>query len=82
MERWLNTEILRNYAVAYGTRLIMALIILVVGLIVAGWLGRSVMNFTRKSNRVDPTLAPLLGKFVRWSEVRRGVGHGGRGLKG
>lgn len=53
------------FLVRYGLELIGAVAILIVGLIVAKWLGRRVERYMGKSERFDDTITPLFAKSVR-----------------
>ena len=53
------------FLVRYGLELIGAVAILIVGLIVAKWLGRRVERYMSKSARFDDTITPLFAKAVR-----------------
>lgn len=50
----------------YAFDVIGALIILIVGWMIAGWAGRTTRKALEKSNRVDNTLAPFLSSIVRY----------------
>lgn len=49
----------------YGLNLLGAIIILILGYIVAGWAARKVRNSASKSVRVDATLVPIMAQTVR-----------------
>jgi small conductance mechanosensitive channel len=50
----------------YAFDVIGALIILIVGWMVAGWAGRTTRNRLDKTPKVDDTLAPFIGNIVRY----------------
>jgi len=50
----------------YAFEVIGALVILIVGWMVAGWAGRTTRQALEKSSRVDSTLAPFLSNIVRY----------------
>lgn len=51
--------------VDYGLEVIGALVILVVGLMVAKWISQRLRNYMERTARFDPTLTPLFVKGVR-----------------
>lgn len=50
---------------AYGMNLLAAIVMLIAGFVVAGWLGRATTRTMGRSGRIDPIFAPLAGKLVR-----------------
>lgn len=56
---------LMPFIVGYGLEIIGAVAILIVGLIAAKWLSKRAERYMDRSERVDPTLKPLLAKTVR-----------------
>ncbi|TVQ61622.1 MAG: mechanosensitive ion channel family protein [Phycisphaerales bacterium] len=54
-----------NVAVEYGPKLLLALVVLILGMIVAGWVG-SIVNRAAGRARVEPTLAKFFGTLVRY----------------
>jgi small conductance mechanosensitive channel len=68
-EQYWNTvrdEVL-TFASTYGLQLVGALVIAVVGWIVAAWLAGRVRRLAEASDRVDETLVPVLTKLTRTS---------------
>ena len=57
-------DVLVEFAVAYGFQLLGALVVLLVGLKLAGWVGRKVTRFSR-SKDIDETLAKFIGGIVK-----------------
>ena len=51
---------------AYGLDIVGALVILIVGWMVAGWAGRATKKTLDKSGRIDGTLSPFLSSIVRY----------------
>ena len=49
-----------DVGVRYGTSLLMALLILIVGALLARWISRLVRNRLEKVERFDQTLTPIL----------------------
>jgi small conductance mechanosensitive channel len=49
----------------YGVPVVKAIVLLVVGYIVAGWIGKVIANTCRRA-KLDETLVRFLGNFVRW----------------
>jgi small conductance mechanosensitive channel len=59
------TELSINLLASYGMNVLGAIITLVVGFFVAGWLSRLVTRAMRKAAHIDPIFQPLPGKVVR-----------------
>jgi len=55
-----------EFITAYAFDVVGALIILIVGWMVAGWAGRTTRSALLKASRVDDTLAPFLAGIVRY----------------
>ena len=53
----------------YGFNVVGALIVLIVGLIAAGWAKRTVQRMLRRTGRVDDTLTGFLGSLVKYAVV-------------
>src|SRR5690606_31500691 len=53
------TEFLPHFATA--------LVLVIAGFVVAGWLGRAVVRAVGGSRRLDPTFAPVLATIVRYA---------------
>jgi len=51
----------------FGLRVLGALIVLMIGLRVAGWLGRLVRTVSLKQESIDDTLGNFFGSMVRWA---------------
>lgn len=51
----------------FGAQAIGALIVLIIGLRVAGWLGRLVRTISMKQESIDDTLGNFFGSMVRWA---------------
>ena len=51
----------------FGAQAIGALIVLIIGLRVAGWLGRLVRSISMKQESIDDTLGNFFGSMVRWA---------------
>ncbi|MHA7858445.1 MAG: mechanosensitive ion channel family protein [Henriciella sp.] len=51
----------------FGAQAIGALIVLIIGLRVAGWLGRLVRSVSMKQESIDDTLGNFFGSMVRWA---------------
>ncbi|PNX48706.1 MAG: mechanosensitive ion channel protein MscS, partial [Thermoplasmata archaeon M8B2D] len=58
------TTLVVEFLVKYSFQIIGAIIILLVGIRLAGWLGRSVSKFCEKHN-IDITLSRFLGNFIK-----------------
>jgi len=56
-----------TWAVAFLPHFGGALLLLVIGLIAAGWIGRIVRRVLERSQRVDRTVAPVLAAVVRYA---------------
>ena len=51
----------------FGAQAVGALIVLIIGLRVAGWLGRLVRSVSMKQESIDDTLGNFFGSMVRWA---------------
>ncbi len=51
----------------FGAKAVGALIVLIIGLRVAGWLGRLVRSVSMKQETIDDTLGNFFGSMVRWA---------------
>jgi small conductance mechanosensitive channel len=60
-----NLELLTDYLLKYGINVIGAIVTLIAGYLVAGWLSRLIDGTMRKSGRIDPVFYQLPGKIVR-----------------
>ena len=58
-------ELLSVTLLGYGVNLIGAIITLIVGYLMAGWLSRLVRRAVRRSDKIDPVFYELPGKVVR-----------------
>ncbi|MEO8057921.1 MAG: mechanosensitive ion channel domain-containing protein [Burkholderiales bacterium] len=59
------TVVLTGLALTYGMNILGAVITLVLGYLLSGWLKRVVDRTVRKSDKVDPAFYPLPGRVVR-----------------
>jgi small conductance mechanosensitive channel len=59
------TELSINLLATYGMNVLGAIVTLVAGFIVAGWLQRVVTKAMRKADKIDPIFQPLPGRVVR-----------------
>ena len=57
-----------NWAEIFLPRLLAAVVILIVGFVVAGWLGRVVRRMLSRA-QIDPTLRPILAAVVRYAVI-------------
>jgi small conductance mechanosensitive channel len=55
-----------NWAAIFLPRLVGALVILVAGLIIAGWIARGLRKITERTHHLDPALKPLIVAVVRY----------------
>ena len=53
----------------YGVNVVGAIVVLIVGLMVAGWSRRAVRRMLRRTGRVDDTLTGFLGSLVKYAVV-------------
>lgn len=60
-----SLELLTDYLLKYGINVIGAIVTLIAGYLVAGWLSRLIDGALRKSGRIDPVFYQLPGKIVR-----------------
>ncbi len=58
-------ETMRPYIVEHGLSLLGAILILIVGWMVAGWIARRVRKYGEASSKVDSTLVPVMAQTVR-----------------
>lgn len=54
---------------SYGLNVIGAIVVLIVGLIAAGWARKAVQRMLRRTGRVDDTLIGFLGSLVKYAVV-------------
>ncbi|NKB48717.1 MAG: mechanosensitive ion channel [Alphaproteobacteria bacterium] len=54
---------------SYGFNVIGAIVVLIVGLIAAGWARKAVQRMLRRTGRVDDTLVGFLGSLVKYAVV-------------
>lgn len=59
------TELLIGFLTSYGMNALGAVITLIVGFVLAGWLSRLTNRAMRKAEKIDPVFHPLPGKIVR-----------------
>lgn len=59
------TDLLLQYLMTYGINVLGAIVTLVAGYLVAGWLSRLTDRAVRKVERIDPVFHALPGKIVR-----------------
>lgn len=62
-----NLEEMMPLLIDFGIRAIGALLVLVIGLRVAGWLGNLVKTQATKRETIDDTLGNFFGSLVRWA---------------
>jgi small conductance mechanosensitive channel len=55
------------WSVAFAPQLLMAVLIFVIGSILARWISSMVRRLIARTGRVDPTVVPVLGAAVRYS---------------
>ncbi|HEX3971880.1 MAG TPA: mechanosensitive ion channel domain-containing protein [Stellaceae bacterium] len=60
-------DIAWTWAAAFLPRLIAAVLILIVGSIIARWLSRAIFNVTGRTAHIDTTVRPILAAIVRYS---------------
>ncbi len=58
-------EIIAEVVVPYGLNIVGAIVILIIGWLIAGWAGRRVRKSCEKSERIDKTLTPILSQTVK-----------------
>lgn len=58
-------ELLTGYLLTYGMNVLGAIVTLVVGYLIAGWLNRVINGAMRKASRIDPVFHHLPGKIAR-----------------
>jgi small conductance mechanosensitive channel len=60
-----NLELLTDYLLKYGLNVIGAVVTLIAGYLVAGWVSRLIDGAMRKAGRIDPVFHQLPGKMAR-----------------
>ena len=53
----------------YGVNVVGAIVVLIVGLIAAGWVRKAVQRMLRRTGRVDETLIGFLGSLVKYAVI-------------
>jgi hypothetical protein len=61
-------EVAWSWAAAFLPRLVAAVLILLIGTIVARWVSRAVYDISRRTAHIDPTLRPVLASMIRCSD--------------
>ncbi|MDD3445561.1 MAG: mechanosensitive ion channel [Zavarzinia sp.] len=61
-----ESPVILTWAADQGLNLLVALLIVVVGWIVAGWVARTIRRVAGASSRIDPTLVPVLASLARY----------------
>jgi small conductance mechanosensitive channel len=56
-----------TWAAAFLPRLVAAVVILVIGTILARWVSRAVDKVSRRTTHIDPTLRPVLASMIRYA---------------
>ena len=56
-----------NLGVEYGLSLVSAIIILIAGYVLAGWVSRAIRNKLQRIKRFDKTLIPVLSQIARYA---------------
>ena len=59
------STLLAGFALTWGMNILGALVTLIAGYLLAGWLSRQVTRAVHKSDRIDPAFYPLPGRIVR-----------------
>ncbi len=62
-------ELALTWSLAFLPRLVIAILILVVGLVLAGWASRAVAGVLRRAGHVDPTVQPVVSSVVRYALI-------------
>jgi small conductance mechanosensitive channel len=60
-------EVAWSWAAAFLPRLVAAVLILLIGTIVARWVSRAVYDISRRTAHIDPTLRPVLASMIRYA---------------
>ena len=60
-------DVLSTWTAAFLPRLVAAVLILVIGTIVARWVSRAVYDISRRTTHIDPTLRPVLDSMIRYA---------------
>ena len=59
------TTLLTGFALTWGMNILGAIVTLIAGYLLAGWLSRAITRLVHKSDRIDPAFYPLPGRIVR-----------------
>jgi small conductance mechanosensitive channel len=60
-------DVVWTWTAAFLPRLVAAVLILVIGTIVARWVSRAVYDISRRTTHIDPTLRPVLASMIRYA---------------
>lgn len=60
-------DVVWAWTTAFLPRLVAALLILIIGAAVAGWVSRAVVNLTKRTDHIDPIVRPIIAAIVRYS---------------
>ncbi len=63
------TDLVIGLIATYGVNVVGAFVVLIVGLIAAGWLRRVVQRMLRRTGRVEETLTRFLGSLVKYAVI-------------
>jgi small conductance mechanosensitive channel len=63
------SDLIIGLVATYGVNVVGALVVLVVGMIAAGWARKAVQRMLRRTGRVDDTLTGFLGSLVKYAIV-------------
>ena len=60
-------DVVWTWTAAFLPRLVAAVLILVIGTIVARWVSRAVYDISRRTTHIDPNLRPVLASMIRYA---------------
>lgn len=60
------TDMIVEYGTQYGLNIVFAVLILIIGMMIAGWVKRMVIKMCKKSNKIDDTLGAFFSSLARY----------------
>lgn len=60
------TDMIVEYGTEYGLNIVFAILILIIGMMAAGWVKRMVLKMCKKSSKIDDTLGAFFSSLARY----------------
>ena len=60
------TDMVVEYGTQYGLNIVFAILILIIGMMIAGWVKRMVVKMCKKSEKIDDTLGAFFSSLARY----------------